>query len=145
MGRHQTTWVTTFDGQLARVYAVGEDGNLRHLEAEGLDARRDQESRRDTGSLNNAELKTVGEVGYITEPQFVDRFCRQLAERARAGAFDRLIVSAAPKALAEFRSCAAEQLKGKVAAELNKDHVHTPIKALEAAIAKHLPVRAGTA
>jgi protein required for attachment to host cells len=140
MGRHLKTWVATFDGQLARVYAVGDDGNLRHLESEGLDARRDQENRRDTGSLHNAELRTVEEVGFITEPQFVIRFCHHLAQRARAGAFDRLIVSAAPKALAEFRSCAAEQLKGKVVVELNKDHVHTPIKEVEAAIQDHLRV-----
>jgi protein required for attachment to host cells len=144
MGRHQKTWVTTFDGQLARVYAVGDDGNLRHLESEGMDARRgrDDDGRRDTGSLHNAALKQVDEIGMITEPQFVDTFCKQLAQRTQSGAFDRLIVSAAPKALAEFRNCASDQLKGKVVVELNKDYVHTPIKDFESAIQEHLRVGA---
>ena len=143
MGRQQKTWVTTFDGQLARVYAVGEDGNFRHLESEGMDARREPETRRDTGSLNNANLKTVDTVGVLTEPQFVETFAKHLAARAQAGAFDRLVVSAAPKALAEFRTSAPDQLKAKVSAELNKDHVHTPIKAFEAAVQEHLRAPAG--
>lgn len=132
------TWVTTFDGQLGRVYAQGEDGNLHHLAHEGMDARQNSEERKDTGSLNNAPLQQAGPVGFITEPEFVAEFTQHLAERARRGAFDRLIVSAAPKALATFREKAPEELKGKVAAELNKDYVHTPIKQLEAAISEHL-------
>ncbi len=132
------TWVTTFDGQLARVYARGEDGNLRHLPSEGMDGRHDAETRRDTGSLNHAPLKQTEPVGMITEPDFVTEFTNHLADCARRGAFDRLIVSAAPTALAVFRQTAPQELKGKVAVELNKDYVHTPIKQLEAAISEHL-------
>jgi len=132
------TWVTTFDGQLGRVYARGEDGNLHHLPSEGMDARHDAESRRDTGSLNNAPLKQTGPVGMITEPDFVTEFTNHLAACAKRGAFDRLIVSAAPTALAVFRQNAPQELKGKVAVELNKDYVHTPIKQLEAAVSEHL-------
>ena len=138
MRRESKTWVATFDGQLGRVYARGEDGNLRHLEQEGMDSRPNPDERRDTGSLNNANLRHSEDAGFITEQQFVDSFTKHLADRARRGAFDRLIVSASPKALATFRDAAPQELKGKVAAELNKDHVHTPIKQLEAALSDHL-------
>ena len=138
MRRESKTWVATFDGQLGRVYAQGDDGNLRHLEQEGMDSRPNPDERRDTGSLNNANLRHTEDAGFITEQQFVDSFTKHLAERARGGAFDRLIVSASPKALATFRDAAPQELKGKVAAELNKDHVHTPIKQLEAALSDHL-------
>jgi protein required for attachment to host cells len=136
--RHESkTWVATFDGQLGRVYAQGSDGNLRHLAEEGMDSRPNAEERPDTGSLRKA-LPHVDDAGFITEQQFVDTFTKHLADRARSGAFDKLIVSAAPKALATFRDAAPQELRGKVTAELNKDYVHTPVKQLEQAISEHL-------
>ena len=137
MSGESKTWVTTFDGQLGRVYAQGKDGNLHHLPDEGLDARHNADTRTDSGSLN-APLKQTGPVGMITEPDFVAEFTNHLAQRARGGAFDRLIVSAAPTALAVFRQTAPDVLKNKITVELNKDYVHTPIKQLEAAISEHL-------
>lgn len=129
-----TTWVATFDGQLARVYGVDDRKRLRHLESEGLDARPNSDTQPDGRGVPSA-----GDVaGYVTEPQFVERFTRQLDERGRAGAFTKLIVSADPNALHYFRDAVPASLKAMVKAELNKDHVHTPVKALEAAIAEHL-------
>ena len=138
MRRENRTWVATFDGQLGRVYARGADGNLRHLEQEGMDSRPNPDERRDNGRLDHASLRHTEDASFITEQQFVDTFTKHLADRARKGAFDKLIVSASPKALATFRDAAPQELKGKVAAELNKDHVHTPIKQLEAALSDHL-------
>ncbi|HEX8570279.1 MAG TPA: host attachment protein [Caulobacteraceae bacterium] len=134
--RKQTTWVTTFDGQIARVYAKGEDGNLRHLDSEGMDARPHNEERPDTPE-KRVDMGG-GDIAFSTEEQFVKMFTQHLEKRARAGAFDRLIVSADPRSLATFRKAVNGELKHRVAAELNKDHVHTPIKALEQAVSEHL-------
>ena len=137
--RKHTTWVTTFDGQLGRVYAKGDDGNLHHLAAEGMDARPNAAERPDGGALKQPNLGPVGgDIAFSTEEQFVKTFAGHLEQRARRGAFDRLIVSADPKSLATFRKAAANELKDKIVVELNKDHVHTPVKAFEAAISEHL-------
>ena len=137
--RKHTTWVTTFDGQLGRVYAKGDDGNLHHLAAEGMDARPNAEARPDGGDLKQATMGVEGgDVTFSTEEQFVKTFAGHLEQRARRGAFDRLIVSADPKSLATFRKAVNGPLKDKIVVELNKDHVHTPVKQLEQAISEHL-------
>ena len=130
------TWVATFDGQLARVYGVDDQKRLRHLEDEGLDARPNADDQPD--GLRVPQTPADQTAGYITEPQFVEKFTQRLDERGRQGAFQKLIVSADPNALHYFRDAVPASLKEKVKAELNKDHVHTPVKALEAAISDHL-------
>ena len=128
------TWVATFDGQVGRVYGVDPEKRLRHLAEEGLDSRPNTDSQPD-----GLRVPHTGEVaGYITEPQFVERFAKHLDQRGRAGAFQKLIISADPNALHYFRDAVPATLKSKVAVELNKDHVHTPVKAFEAAISEHL-------
>ncbi|MBW3558387.1 MAG: host attachment protein [Proteobacteria bacterium] len=128
------TWVATFDGQVGRVYGVDEQKRLRHLESEGRDARPNTDSQPDGLRVPH----TAEVAGYITEPQFVESFAKHLDQRARAGAFQRLIISADPNALHYFRDAVPATLKTKVVKELNKDHVHTPVKAFESAISEHL-------
>ncbi|MDP8916057.1 MAG: host attachment family protein [Pseudomonadota bacterium] len=125
-------WVATFDGRVGRIYELGQDGNLHHLQAEGMDARTNAQSEPD-----NLRLTPAFEPG-MTEPDFVRKFVGHLDAQAQRGAFDRLIVSADPDALASFRDYAPSTLKAKVSAELNKNHVHTPVKQLESSLAEHL-------
>jgi len=128
-----TTWVATFDGQVARVYRLNEDAQLIHVQEEGLDARPHADEEPDGLRLPRAEEA----LGMSSRDAFIRRLTAQLDARARAGAFERLIVSASPGALALFREHASGALKARVAVELNKDHVHTPVKQLEAALASH--------
>src|SRR5262249_61902930 len=72
------------------------------------------------------------------EDLFVGRVADHLPERARAGAFDKLIVAAEPRALGMFRKCAPQPLKTRIVAEIDRDHVHTPVKQLEQALSEHL-------
>jgi protein required for attachment to host cells len=136
--KKKTTWVATFDGQVGRIYTLAGDGNLRHLAEEGMDARPGQENRQELKDIGPSTLPYDGSVDFSTEEQFVKTFTGRLEQRALSGAFDRLIVSADPKSLATFRKAADQRLKEKVSVELNKDHVHTPVKALEQAISEHL-------
>ncbi len=126
------TWVATFDGRVGRVYELGGDGNLHHLKAEGMDSRTNSEEQPD-----GLRLKQAFEPG-MTEPDFVRKFVGHLDAKAQRGAFDKLIVSADPDALGFFRDYAPQTLRGKVTAELNKNHVHTPVKQLESSLAEHL-------
>ncbi len=135
--RSNKTWVATFDGQVGRIYALAEDGNLRHLPDEGMDARREERAAGKDGPA--AGLPPAEEsIRFTTEEHFVKTFTDKLEQKARRGAFDRLIVSADPKSLAPFRKAAGDELKGKIKAELNKDHIHTPVKQLEQALSEHL-------
>ena len=128
------TWVTTFDGQVGRVYGVDEEKRLRHLKEEGRDARPNTDSQPDGLKVPHTEEVA----GYITEPQFVETFAKHLDARGKAGAFQRLVVSADPNALHYFRDAVPATLKSKVVAEMNKNHVHTPVKVFEAAVSEHL-------
>ena len=133
------TWVTTFDGRLARVYAADKDGRLHEREGDGLDGRNNSESARVGGrGEGQPDLHRTGYVENWSEPKFVAHFTEQLAERARQGLFDRLVVAADPHALGYFRDFAPAELKRKIVAEIPKDHVHTPVKQIEQALAEHL-------
>lgn len=128
------SWVATFDTQMLRVFRVDEETRLIHLREEGLDARPNADSEPDRLGIPQTEEK----VPMISRDAFVRRIVEHLDARARGKSFGRLIVSAAPDALAMFREHAPQSLKGTVTAELNKDHVHTPVKQLEAALESQL-------
>lgn len=128
------TWVATFDTQVLRVFRVDDEGRLIHVREEGLDARPSADDEPDGLRIPHTEEK----VGMISRDAFVRRIVEHLDGRARRHAFDRLIVSAAPGALSLFREHAPTSLTAKVTAELNKDHVHTPVKHLEAALQRQL-------
>jgi protein required for attachment to host cells len=133
------TWVTTFDGALARVWAADEDGRLHERSGDGLDARENSEAMREGGrGEGQPDLHRPGYVARWSEPRFVEHFAQQLAERARQGQFDRLVVAAEPQALGYFRDSAPDELKSRIVAETPKDYVHASVKQIEQALAEHL-------
>lgn len=141
MGAHKHhLWVAAFDGRLARVWAADEAGRLHERPGDGLDARNNTEAQRQGGrGEGQPDLPHAGYPEQQNEPRFVEHFAMRLADRARQGAFDRLIVAADPHALGYFRQCAPEPLRKTVVAEVDRDYVHTAVKDLEAALAEHLP------
>jgi len=137
---HHGVWVAAFDGALARVWAADERGRLHERPGDGLDGRGNSEAAREGGrGEGQPDLPHPGYPERWDEPRFVEQFAARLAQRADQGLFDRLIVAADPRALGYFRKAAPESLKRKVAAEVDRDYVHTPVKDLEAALAEHLP------
>jgi protein required for attachment to host cells len=133
------TWVTTFDGSVARVWSADEDGRLHERTGDGLDARGNSEAMREGGrGEGQPDLHRPGYVQQWSEPKFVEHFANLLAERARQGQFERLIVAADPSALGYFRDCAPDEVKARIVAETAKDYVHTPVKQIEQALAEHL-------
>lgn len=134
MTRWNELWVCAFDGGLARVWTADGHGRLHELTGEGLDARGDSGGPRQ----GEPDLHRTGYVEQWTPSRFVEKFASRLADRAGQGVFRQLIVAADPKSLGMFRDCAPEALRRLIVAELPKDHVHTPVKALEAALAGHL-------
>jgi protein required for attachment to host cells len=132
-------WVVAFDGALARVWSCDAAGRLHERTGEGLDARNNSEAARSGGrGEGQPDLPHSGFREQMTEPAFVEHFTKRLATRGAEGGFDRLIVSAGPRALGWFRRCAPADLQQRIVAEIDRDHVHTPVKALEASLAEHL-------
>lgn len=133
------TWVTTFDGALARVWAADEDGRLHERKDDGLDARGNSESAPKGGrGEGQPDVHRTGYLEQWSEPRFVEHFAKQLAARARQGQFDRLVVAAEPAALGYFRESAPEELRSRIVAEAPKDYVHASVKQIEQAFAEHL-------
>lgn len=141
----KTTWIATFDGAEARVFTKDrETGYLQALENEGLsgphrpsvEGERTVSYARVGAARSGVEPTTPPEV--MLETTFIQKVADHLADRARKGAFDRLIVAAGPRALGVFRKHAPQPLREKIVVEVDKDHVHTPVKQLEQALSGHL-------
>ncbi len=133
-----TTWVAVFDGALARVWEYDREGHLRERVGDGLDGRGEHARDNAGGGEAQRDHPHSGYVEQMSEPKFVEHFTARLAERARQGVFDRLIVAADPHALGYFRGAAPHELKAKVTAEIDRDYVHTPVKELEQALSQRL-------
>ena len=66
----------------------------------------------------------------LQESAFLGEICGYLAEAAREGRFDRLVLVAEPRALGLLRKQLGSGLKGKLHAELDKDLSKIPVKEL---------------
>src|SRR5579875_1621199 len=99
---HVKTWVAVFDGQLARVWEYDTQDHLHERRGDGLDGRGEHARDNAGGGEARRDLHKTGYVEAWSGPQFVEHFANQLAERARQGLFERLIVAADPAALGWF-------------------------------------------
>lgn len=122
-------WVLTVDHQRARVYAAT-DGGLSPVDEMTMDEHLpvSHEAGSHPPDLGYA-AKGGPSHGYQprTTPhekaaiRFVDRVASALQAAAAKGAFDRLVVTAAPRALGELRESLPEAVRGKVVGELDSD------------------------
>jgi protein required for attachment to host cells len=131
------TWVATFDGSEARVYGFDREGRLHELPGERMTGGHGPHANEGRATLQaeygggqDAQGKDPDPEN-LTEAGFVDLFAKRLETLARQGAFEHLVVAAAPQALGRFRKTVGRELQEKIRVELDKDYVHTPIKDLE--------------
>jgi protein required for attachment to host cells len=138
--KQKNTWVATFDGAGARIFAL--EGAPRRLE-EILAERRDGPHRPHFEDRPGRVHNRVGEgrsgVSEHTdaERRMEDAFVADMASHLNAAhvrrAFDALIIAAGPRALGAFRAAAPEAL-GAITREIHGDYVNGDHKALLAAI-----------
>jgi protein required for attachment to host cells len=139
------TWIVIADGAQAKIFAHDGPGKgLQPLpdlnrQQDALQAREimaDKPGR----SFSSAGPGTRSSIEYHTDPVEVRerRFVEDLADRLEAsraaGAFQRLVIAAAPNALGDLRPALSEAVKKTVVAELPKDLTNVPI----AKLADHL-------
>lgn len=137
------TWVLIADGAQARVLEntgpgkglSGVEGlkfSQEPLSAQDIVTDRPGRSSGPIGPGGGAMDPKTDPVAY-RETQFVKNVAGVLEKKCADGAYDRLVIAAAPIALGDIRKSLSDNVKKTVVAELNKDLTNIPTPQL----AKH--------
>lgn len=138
------TWILIADGTQARVLEHGGPGKgltqvegldwaIAPLQTQDINADRPGRAFASAGTHRSAmEPKT--DPAQHREAEFVRGVAVELDRRAKAGAYDRLVIAAAPIALGNLRKSLSDHVKKTVIAELDKDLTNLPTSQLD----KHL-------
>jgi protein required for attachment to host cells len=139
--KQPSTWVATFDEASWRIFSF--NGVPRRLE-EIAEERRSGPHKPSFADRPGRVHASVGErrsgMAPRTDPEhrletaFVEAVAARLAAKAEAGAFDRLIVAAAPRALGAFRATTPKSLTAKVVRELHTSYANGDAARLFAAL-----------
>ena len=135
------TWVLIANGAQARVLentgpgkglkqVNGLDWAIEPLQAQEIVSDRPGRSHSSVGGGRSAMEPKTDPVDY-RETEFVKSVAATLDRKQQDGAFDRLIIAAAPIALGELRKAISPNVKKTVVAELNKDLTNTPTAQLD--------------
>lgn len=138
----KTTWILVADGAQAKVFEhTGPGKGLRIIEdlqfeqqplqAQEIMADRPGRSFASAGSARSAMEYSSDPVA-VRERRFVENVAEELDKHLQKGAFDRLIVAAAPTALGDLRPAFSKALKETIVGELPKDLTNIPTSKLEA-------------
>jgi len=135
------TWVLIADGAQARV--LQHNGPGKGLtQVEGLDFAIDPIQNQDimsdrpgrghasNGSARSGIEPKTDPVAY-RETQFVKSLADMLDRQQQKGAYDRLVIAAAPIALGDIRKAMSAGVKKTVVAELDKDLTNLPTQQLD--------------
>lgn len=138
------TWILIANGAQARVLentgpgkglqqVKGLEWAITPLQAQDLQSDRPGRSFASTGSGRSAMEPRTDPVEH-RETEFVKSLAEHMDRQHQDGAFDRLIIVAAPIALGDIRKAISPNVKKTILAELDKDLTNTPT----AQLAKHL-------
>ncbi|KKB10017.1 host attachment protein [Devosia chinhatensis] len=133
------TWVLIADGTQARVLQHNGPGkglsaveglgwSIPPLQSQDIDT--DRSGRGPTGGAMEARTDPAQH----REAEFVRNVAGALDSQAKSGAFDRLVIAAAPIALGNLRKVLSDHVKKTIVAELDKDLTNLPTQQLD----KHL-------
>ncbi|MCZ4345755.1 host attachment protein [Devosia neptuniae] len=130
------TWVLIADGAQARVLentgpgkglqqVQGQDWAMPNMQAQDIQADKPGRSFSSSGSGRSAMEPRTDPVEH-RETEFVKSLANNLDRKLQDGAFDRLIIVAAPIALGDIRKAISPNVKKTVMAELDKDLTNLP-------------------
>lgn len=130
------TWVLIADGAQARVLEnTGPGKGLKQVD--GLDWAIEPLQTQDIVTDRPGRGATGGSMESRTDPaeqretNFVKSLAAMLDKKQQSGAFDRLVIAAAPIALGDIRKAISPAVKKTVVAELNKDLTNLPTAQLD--------------
>ena len=132
------TWIVVADGGQARVFEHDGPGKGMHQIKDYSEAHlRDQDLVSDrSGRTNGGSTGNGSGIAYKNDPvamrerQYVERLADVLELRRSEGAFQHLIIAAAPTALGDLRPALSEAVKATIIGELPKDLTNIPVAKL---------------
>lgn len=131
MTRRIRTWVLVADGANAKIFEAQEKGrDLEEVYSRAQDAKTtheivsDRQGRSDQPGAAHHAVEPRTDPQRHAEHEFARDLCRHLDASAAAEAFDRLVVTAAPRTLGDIREMMTKQVRDRVHAEIDKDLVH---------------------
>lgn len=129
------TWVLIADGAQARVLEnTGPGTGFKQVEGLGwaIEPLQAQDLVSDRpGSRSGGGLEPRTDPVEHRETEFIKSVAANLDRHRQDGAFDRLVIAAAPIALGDIRKALSPALQKTVIAELNKDLTNTPTAQLD--------------
>jgi protein required for attachment to host cells len=135
------TWILIADGSQARVLenegpgkglhqVQGLDFSIPAMQAKDIMADRPGRSFSSAGPGRSAMEPKTDPVEH-REAEFCKSMAEMLEKSRQQGAFDRLVIAAAPIALGNIRKALTPQVKKSVMAELDKDLTNLPTNQLD--------------
>lgn len=130
------TWILIADGAQGRVLEnTGPGKGLKQVEGlqwsnEPLRAKDILSDRPGSGS-GGGSMASRNDPVEQREQEFVKSLAAELDQHHQRGAFDRLIIAAAPIALGDIRKAISPAVKKTIVAELNKDLTNLPTAQLD--------------
>jgi|SRR6185437_10889024 protein required for attachment to host cells len=131
------TWIVVADGDQAKIFEhdgpgkglhVVKDLQLEQAHLKARDIMADKPGRagntQGPGSRSGIEYHT--DPVEVREQRFVERLADLLDKKHAEGAFQRLVIAAAPAALGDLRPALSEEVKETILAELPKDLTNVP-------------------
>jgi protein required for attachment to host cells len=144
------TWIVVADGTQARVFENAGPGKGLHpvdgmrleiepLQASEIMADKPGRSFSSVGS-GRSSMEYTSDPVEVREARFARQVADMLDEKRAAGAYDRLILAAAPNALGDMRKVLTPAVKEALMAELPKDLTNLPKPELDRHFASILAI-----
>ncbi len=138
--KHPVTWYVLADGARARIvtrpereshYRVifAEDAAAAHARSRDLVTDRPGHAQ-ESGYSGRHAIEPHHDAHRLEENRFLSSVAAHLNREAALGSFDRLVIYAAPRALATLRTCLEPQVAKRVHGEYAKDLTKVPVEAL---------------
>jgi protein required for attachment to host cells len=133
----KTTWILIADGAQAKVFEHRGPGKgltvvegmlfeQEPLQAREIMADRPGNSIGSQGSRNSGGVEYSSDPVQVRERRFVENVVEELDKYLQKGAFQQLVIAAAPTALGDLRPALSKGLKDVTIAELPKDLTNIP-------------------
>jgi protein required for attachment to host cells len=130
------TWILIADGTQARVLEhsgpgkglatiSGLDWSIPAMQSKDINT--DGHGR----GPNGGSMSSANSAAQMREADFIRTVAEVIDVKAKQGAFDRLVIAAAPIALGNLRKALCDQAKKLVVAELDKDLTNVPTAQLD--------------
>lgn len=134
------TWILIADGTQARVLehngpgkgltnVKGLDWSITPLQSQDIDSDRPGRGHSSGSSRSAMEPKT--DPAQHREAEFIRSVAAELDRKAKEGAFDRIVIAAAPIALGNLRKNLSDHVKKAIVAELDKDLTNLPTQKID--------------